>query len=496
MLAGVWLGPWAIPLVLGCMLILQLVREKLGYLALSTAIIAVVIGALRGDSATRNDAPVDIHLSNGATGEVITMPKSSPGGVRVELHVSTLSYEHGSSVPVSFDALVRLPRRADVASGDRVTVRWSVEPLDRLPPGFARYVASRGATASASAWDLTVEDRGPAVLRFLTEIQERLTEGLKTVIPGNAGSLAAGIVTGNDAALSETARDAFLRTGTTHITAVSGSNIAMVLALWHMIVHSTRTKRVLIVQVAIVITIWLYAVIAGLEPSAVRAAIVASLGVFSGRFGRRADPLTILMLTTGGMALWNPNYTQMIGFWLSVVASFAIVSRIPASGRVTVRSAILGIAQGVLLAQAATLPLVMLTFGTWSLSSILANLVIHPVMTLAFPITFFLAVIVLAVPVLAPVIAWIPAIPLEFVLAFVSWLSPLASPIQIEPEGATALIGIGVPCGLMVIVASRDTERWARMLGKRWVMLTQAVTLLVLVPAIGAALGPLSPMPA
>jgi len=72
----------------------------------------------------------------------------------------------------------------------------------------------------------------------------------------------------------------------------------------------------------------------------------------------------------------------------------------------------------------------------------------------------------------------------------------LASPIQIEPEGATALIGIGVPCGLMVIVASRDTERWARMLGKRWEMLTQAVTLLVLVPAIGTALDLLSPMPA
>jgi competence protein ComEC len=204
----------------------------------------------------------------------------------------------------------------------------------------------------------------------------------------------------------------------------------MVLALWNMIFYSSRTRRAFVVQIAIVITIWLYAVLVGLEPSAVRAAIVASLAMFSGRFGRRADPLTILILTTGGMVLWNPNYTQMVGFWLSVVASFAIISRMPGTGKVTLRLAMKRIAQGVLLAQAATMPLVMMTFGTWSFSSILANLLIQPSMTLAFPLTFVLAVIVLIVPTLAPVVAWVPALLLDFVLTVVTRLSPLGSPIQ------------------------------------------------------------------
>lgn len=493
-LAGVWLGTWAIPLVLGFVLIMQLVRGTICYRALTFTTIALVIGVLRGDADAQTHAPSDLHLSNGALGQVMTIPKSSPGGARAVVHVSEVSYEDDSSVPVSFNAVVRLPDGAEVASGDHVEVRWIVDPLDRLPPGYARYVASRGAIASAFAWSVTVEQRGSWILGYVSGVQERLTEGLRAVVPGDAGSLAAGIVTGDDASLGDGARDAFLRTGTTHITAVSGSNVAMVLALWNMIFYSSRTRRAFVVQIAIVITIWLYAVLVGLEPSAVRAAIVASLAMFSGRFGRRADPLTILILTTGGMVLWNPNYTQMVGFWLSVVASFAIISRMPGTGKVTLRLAMKRIAQGVLLAQAATMPLVMMTFGTWSFSSILANLLIQPSMTLAFPLTFVLAVIVLIVPTLAPVVAWVPALLLDFVLTVVTRLSPLGSPIQVDPASVTAFIGIGVPCGLVVIAASNDAERWVQIFRERWSMAPRVIAATLLVPVTGIAIGVITTM--
>lgn len=471
------------------MLMLQVIRGVVTFPILIGAAIAVVIGVLRSDAVPERSAPSDLHLSRGATGQIVTMPKFSARGVQADIHVEEVFYEGGRQVPVSFNALVWITDDMEVAVGDQVDLEWTATPLDQLPPGYARYVGSRGAVASGTAWGVSVEQRNASLFRSLARVQERLTEGLRLAIPGDAGSLAAGIVTGNDASLSDTARDAFLRTGTTHITAVSGSNVAMVLALWNVAISSNRTRRVLIVQVTIVITIWLYAILVGLEPSAVRAAIVASLGMFPGRFGRRADPLTILMLTIGAMALWNPNYVRMIGFWLSVVASFAIVSRMPQSGRVTFWSAITGIAQGVLLAQVATLPLVLLTFGTWSISSILANLVIQPAMTVAFPVTFIVALVVLSVPSLAPVIAWIPALLLDFVLAVVHRLSPLVSPVHIGPAGVTGLIGIGVPSALIMMLASQDARRWVCAFNERWPMSARTITVMLLVPAIGIAIG-------
>lgn len=484
----------ALPISLALALLLQAVQGKLSGRALAVITIAVLAGALRGETVVSTSVPADLHLADRASGEVIGLPRFTSGGVQVRLSVSEISFQDGGGAAASFLALVRLPAGADAAPGDRLGVVWSVTPLDRLPPGYARYVASQGASASGIAWNMTVEDRGASGFRWLTKTQERVTEGLRSVIPGDAGSLAAGIVTGNDASLSDSARQAFLRTGTTHITAVSGSNVAMVLALWTMVIRSSRARRALIVQVSIVVTIWLYAVLVGLEPSAVRAAIVASLGIFPGRFGRKADPLTILMLTLGAMALWNPNYTRMIGFWLSAVASFAIVSRMPTSGAVTFRSAVQGIAQGVVLAQAATMPLVLMAFGTWSVSSILANVLIQPTVTLAFPLTFILALLVLALPGLAPVVAWVPALLLEFVITVVNRLSPLGSPVQIEPVGISTVVGIALPCCLILIVASSDAERWARTLRSRWALSPRMAVGMVLVPAAGIVVGVIASM--
>ena len=488
LLAGVWLGPWAIPTTLGALLALHLIRGTVSYKSLIVATVAVIVGAARGGGTSGIEVPPDLHLAEQASGQIAGIPKASPGGIRADFRLDRVNYGDGRDTPASFMVLLWLPDATDVGSGDHISVNWTVTPIDRLPPGFARYVASRGAVASAYAWEVTVGHRGNPVLRFLGDVQEHLTSRLRTVVPGDAGSLAAGIVTGNDAAMGENARAAFLQTGTTHITAVSGSNVVMLVALWNLVLRSNRTRRVLVIQLVIVVSIWLYSILAGLEPSAVRAAIVATLGIFAGRFGRKADPLTILTLTIGGMALWDPGYTRMVGFWLSVIASFAFVSRLPASGAATLRSGVIGSAQGVLLAQVATLPLVLATFGTWSVSGIFANLLIQPVLSVAFPLTFALALVVLVAPAIAPVVAWIPAVLLELVIAIVLWLAPRVAPIHIEGERAIAVLGVGVPCGLIVIAANQDAGRWARIMADRWPQSPRAVAVMLLIPLAGIVL--------
>ena len=75
-----------------------------------------------------------------------------------------------------------------------------------------------------------------------------------------------------------------------------------------------------------ILAVWMYAVMVGLEPPALHAAVVASLTMAGSWFGRRPDPLTILALTLGGMAFIYPRMVESVGFWLSAAASWASCS--------------------------------------------------------------------------------------------------------------------------------------------------------------------------
>ncbi|MCV5427306.1 ComEC/Rec2 family competence protein, partial [Escherichia coli] len=69
-----------------------------------------------------------------------------------------------------------------------------------------------------------------------------------------------------------------------------------------------------------IVLVWSYAVMVGLEAPALRAAIVATLTILGAWSGRRPDPLTLLALALGGMALVEPSMVRGAGFWLSAAA--------------------------------------------------------------------------------------------------------------------------------------------------------------------------------
>jgi hypothetical protein len=58
----------------------------------------------------------------------------------------------------------------------------------------------------------------------------------------------------------------------------------------------------------------------------------------------------------------------------------------------------------------------------------------------------------------------------------------------------TAFIGIGVPCGLVVIAASNDAERWVQIFRERWSMAPRVIAATLLVPVTGIAIGVITTM--
>ncbi len=300
------------------------------------------------------------------------------------------------------------------------------------------------------------------------DLRRTLSLRFLSVLPGDVGALASGIVTGDDSALSDPARNSFLVTGTTHITAVSGSNISMLLVLWNLLVRPGRYRRMLVLQVGIITTIWAYAVLVGLEPPAVRAALVASLGLLAARSGRQPDLMTLLVLASAALAFWDPDATRTLSFWLSFIASAAIAGQLRlepgGEGWMAGARAITG---AVLAAYIGTLPIVLAVFGTWSLSAVIADVVLAPLMTLAFPLCFALALILLALPAIGGAIAWIPGLVLELALAAVEAL-PAAPPLQLATVGWIGILPVGLACAAIAALWSQDGRRWALLVLERW----------------------------
>lgn len=431
-------------------------------------------------------AVAKMKASDRAAGVVESIPVARPGGDRMIIRVREARVD-GEWIAVDNRVLAYMSEGAQATVGDTVEVVWTFTPVDSMPPGIGGFTISQNAVGSAQVWSIQVTEASRSPKRFLVDLRRSVSTRIQHLVPGDAGALMSGIVTGDDSALSPEARDAFQASGTSHITAVSGSNVAMLLALWGFAIRRRTRRHSFIVQSGIILSIWIYCAATGLEASALRAATVATLIVLSGRFGRRADPMTILLIASAGLLLWNPQMIGSIGFWLSVVASAALVSNFASHTSTSWQSDVRATLLGLVAVQFATLPLLVWTFGVWSPIGVLANILISPVMIIAFPATFLFAALSY-LPLVGGAMAFVPAMLADLTLSIVERLAPVLPPIFMEALGGGGVVLVAIPCLAVVMLLNVDVRRW----WPRWVEAVRSRPQIAFASSGGFALGVVS----
>jgi competence protein ComEC len=228
-----------------------------------------------------------------------------------------------------------------------------------------------------------IEERAPprgavggAALRASEAVRDAARRrALASLAPERAGLLV-GMALGDTSLLPAELEGAFRAAGLTHLMAVSGANLAVVLAagLWLAGVAGTGRRALAAVGVVLVV---LLVVVTRWEPSVLRAGVMAGLvllGVASGRGpgGRRALCLAVVVLL-----LADPALAGALGFQLSVAATAGVLWLGPAAARALppwiperARSAA-GVTLG---AQAVAVPALALALGPVSLAGLPANL--------------------------------------------------------------------------------------------------------------------------
>ncbi len=236
LLAGVALGPPSLLVLAPFLLVVQALQGQVRVASLALLSACVLIGALRGLLVT--DPPLRAHLdgSKAAVGVVESMPVAGGTYERALVRINKLQHDDDTWAEASGTVLSYFPENGGgVSKGDQVVVVWEASPLNHLSPGYAHFVRSLRASGSATVWTYSVQREGPAWLHVLSDVRRHISDTVAKAIEGDAGALAAGIVTGDDSGLSGTTEEAFRKTGTAPITAVSGQNIALLasfLSLW------------------------------------------------------------------------------------------------------------------------------------------------------------------------------------------------------------------------------------------------------------------------
>jgi competence protein ComEC len=287
-----------------------------------------------------------------------------------------------------FRVAATLPRYPAIAPGDRLLIEGSIRPRPDSP--YGEYLARIGAvgTLTARAIDVVPAPDDPA--RQLESVRRGAADALTRVVPEPEAGLAAGILIGLRDRVDRDLAAAFTTAGVSHVVAISGWNIAIVAAAIATVAGRLGRRRRSVVTI---LAIAAYVAFAGASASVVRAAAMAGVVLLareSGRAGRAASALgwavTLLLMS-------DPELISDAGFQLSSLATAGLIAwatpltawveRVGHGHLPHWLAESLGVS---LAAQAATLPIVLASFGRLAILSPIVNLVVVPLVAPAMAV--------------------------------------------------------------------------------------------------------------
>lgn len=247
-----------------------------------------------------------------------------------------------------------------------------------------KYLAAKeiSGTLSGSAKVLTVmQGKEASWLKTIGyKVRHSIITTLEQCLPSKEASLLAGMLIGYTADMPEELEEDFRRAGLSHTLAVSGANIAFLLLplLWLLqkIGFNRRWSSAIAFPLMLV-----YVFATGMEASVVRAAIMAGITLLGMILWRKTDIFCSMAASAILILLFNSYMLFDMGFLLSFLATLSLVvfhkpfyERLPAKIPKSIRDTL----AGTLAAQLGVIPIIAYNFNTFSLISIVSNLLVVP----------------------------------------------------------------------------------------------------------------------
>lgn len=386
--------------------------------------------------------------------------------------------------------------------GDRIAGSFTLRRANRMADGEQRLdLSAKGILLSGSGRVEATADGGSPLRFFPARLSRRISKRLDELLPADAAALPRAMLTGDRSSLSDADKSAMSHAGASHILAVSGLHVSMLMAILWLLTGRGRLSVLLGLPL-----LALYVLMTGASPSVTRAALMLTPTLLAPLFREESDPPSSLALAGLVLLLDNPWVVADLGFQLSFasVAGLLLITprllssltSLPAVRRALrwnglktcrprLRSLLLRVARGLVRAVCAsisaslgalcfTAPIAAAAFGSLPVYAVLTNLLVF------FPAALCLCggLLVLALGLLSTSLGgWVGAVaalPVRLILWICRSVSRLpGSQLWLDGYG----IGFLVFCALLLLMAFAQREK------------RLGLPLLCLLAALAAAVG-------
>lgn len=393
-----------------CFSLLLLLRQGRGMLVLTRLCLmatALSFGALLTVVSLRNVLvafPAEKAVYGGV---IVSEPRVRGGSVRMRVMTGAV-WDGGRAMKRS--GVVELTTVADsstrsLVEGDAIIfegiVRAPANAGNPYETDYASYLIHHGVGGTAFVYPDALKRASAAESVRLRErclgagyrarlwgdhVRMRLMDVYRSVgLTGGGLALVAAMTIGSKDLLTPATRSLFSEAGVSHVLALSGLHLSIIFAILELLLAGgMRTgRRARIAQVVIIAFVWTFALVAGLPMSLVRASVMYTIMALCLMTGRGYSSLTALSLAAFVILLLSPLALYDVGFQLSFLSVFAIITLYPVIAPTFVtHGTFIGRLWGAMAvsiaAQAATAPLVAYYFHNFPLYFILSNLLIVP----------------------------------------------------------------------------------------------------------------------
>ncbi|MCU1606767.1 MAG: ComEC/Rec2-related protein (modular protein), partial [Modestobacter sp.] len=394
---------------------------------LAAATVVTVATAVR--AAERADSPLGGLAADGAVAAVVLRVDEPPRplkGAGTPRVLVAATVREAAGRPVGSGAVLVFGPAEEwrgLLPGQVVRVRAGIRPA-RAGDEVLAVLSARSAPELLSGPGRV--QAGAAVLR------DGLAGSAARTLPSRPAGLLPGLVVGDTSAMDPALTTDFRRAGLSHLTAVSGANVAIAIGLVLWPLRRRGAHRWLQAAVGL-LALAGFVVLAGPGASVLRAAAMGAVTLLALASGRSRSAVPALAVAVVVLLLLDPTLARDGGFALSVAATAAIVLLAPPWTRALRQRGVPRLPAEALAVSAAaglvTAPLVAALSGVVSIVSLPANLLAAPVVAPATVLGLAAAALSPVLPTVADGLCWLAGWP-------VRWLVVVAERAAAVPDGA------------------------------------------------------------
>lgn len=326
--------------------------------------------------------------------------------------------------------LIQAPKFPEYKYGDKLQMTGEIQNPKELKFSdfdYGNYLLKKGIRGliknpeklTKIGWD------GNKITFGILNIGNSFQAMLNRLLPEPLSTLMIGLLVGLKQQLPDSLTSAFQRTGLSHITAVSGYNVTIII-IWISFLLMLISRKVSLIGT--IIATLLFIILTGASASVIRAGTLAILILISQNIGRRPYYPVLILFVAFVMLIFNPYALKNdLSFQLSFLAFIGLLILSTPISQVKIMAilpeGLRKVVAETLGAQILVLPILVYNFGIVSLIAPLANVLVLPIIPITMLLGFIAGLSGIIFYDLGKLLSDVAYLPLKYIIVVVEGLS-------------------------------------------------------------------------